>query len=303
MIKKLTILCSLMLLLVSCAGTDTQPQKSAETVPSYRIGYMICNSTQETKDRFIPFNTYMSQKMGVNFEPVYIDTTKFVKQIDTLDFTHTNSLIYIMLHKNHGVEILAAEQKGSLGSRSRGVIITLEESDIETIADLKGKSMLFGPTLAPTGFMSQVDVLQKNGIDPEDDLGFYTIPSGSWKHEKVVYGVLFEMYDAGSLPLEDIENMTAAGRISEDDFRIIGQGPDMPYCNFAVNPRVDKDFAKRFKDILLAITPEDTVVVGNETVRVLKEAKIDGYEDITDAEFDVVRDVARRTNMPPYQKY
>ena len=157
--------------------------------------------------------------------------------------------------------------------------------------------------LAPTGFMSQVDILLSNGIDPEDDLAFYTIPTGSFKHEKVLYGVLFEKYDAGALPLNDIEQMALEGRIDREDFSIIGEGQAMPYCNFAVTQKTDDALADRFKDVVLSITKRDTVAINGETIKVLDRAQVDGYVAINDADFDIVREMAKRTNMPPYQKY
>lgn len=306
--KRIIAIFLMFLLVVSC-GTSPEPEKAstaeeaAAEKPTYRIGYMICNSEQETLDRFLPLTAYLSQELGVNFEAVAIDTIQFMKEVDGLDFTHSNSLLYIMMQRLKGVEILAAEQKGSLGHLSQGVIITKSDSDIKTVADLKGKTMIFGPSLAPTGFMSQVDTLQQNGIDPEDDLAFYTIPSGSFKHEKVAYAVLFDKYDAGALPLDDIDIMAKAGRIAEDDFTVIGKGPAMPYCNFGVTQKVDEDLAARFKEAILAITADDTVNYDGEEVKILKRALVDGFIDIQDADFDIVREIAKRTNMPPYQSY
>ena len=40
-----------------------------------------------------------------------------------------------------------------------------------------------------------------------------------------------------------------------------------------------------------------------EEVKILKRALVDGFIDIQDADFDIVRELAKRTNMPPYQKY
>jgi len=264
---------------------------------------MICNSEKETLERFVPFTKYLSEKLGVNFEPVAIDTINFMREAETLDFTHSNSLLYIMLHRFNGVDVLAGEKKGSLGYLSQGVIVVKNDSPITSIAQLKGASMIFGPSLAPTGFMSQIDLLQQNGIDPESDLAFYTIPSGSFKHEKVAYGVLFGKYDAGALPIGDIETMVADGRIESDELRVIGKEAPIPYCNFGVTQKVDEGLAKRFKEAVLALTPEDTVEIDGETVRVLKRALVDGYKDLADKDFDVVRELAKRTNMPPYQKY
>ena len=294
------------LLIISSCRSSTTEQKQAKDkreLPTYRIGYMICNSENETNARFRPFTAYLSKQLHANFEMKSIDTTAFISEIDNLDFTHTNSLLYIIMNRFHGVEVLATEKKDSLGSRSQGAIITLAKSDIKTVEDLKGKSMLFGPTLAPTGFMSQVDLLQQHGIDPENDLAFYSVPKGSFKHEQVVYGVLFEKYDAGALPIADVENMAADNKISMDDFRILAKSEPIPYCNFGVTQRVDPAFAEKFKQTVLAITPETTVEYNGETIKVLSRALVDGFEEAKDGDFDVVREMAKRTNMPPYQKF
>lgn len=280
---------------VSCSSPP--PEK----LQTYRIGYMICNSEKETLDRFQPLTKYLGEKLGVNFEEIAVDTNEYLKEVDNLDFTHTNSLLYIMMHRFNGVDIMAAEKRGSWGSRSQGIIFARKKSGIETIEDLKDKTMIFGPMLAPTGFMSQVDMLEKSGIDPEEDLAFYTIPQGSFKHEKVIYGVMFERYDAGAIPIFDFETMAEEGRIDPEDFIIIAKGQPIPYCNFGVTQKVDEQFAARFKKALLDLTMEDTVEFNGERVSVLARALTDGFEDIQDSDFDIVREMAKRTNMPPYQ--
>lgn len=295
--RKLAVLL-LVFFAVSCSAPASKEEKK-----TYKIGYMICNSEQETLQRFKPLTAYLGKKLGVNFEIVAIDTTDFTKQVDSLDFTHTNSLLYIMMNRNHGVEILAAEKAGSLGSRARGIILALKKSGIQRVSDLKGKSMVFGPMLGPTSYMAQLDLLLKNRIDPESDLSFYSIPPGSYKHEKVIYGVLFGKFDAGAAPLLDFERMASEDRIDKNDFTVLAEGESIPYCNFAVTQKIDSGFAKRFKEALLNIRKDDTVEINGEVVKVLERANVDGYEDIRDKDFDGVRDMAKRTNMPPYQRY
>lgn len=295
--RRTLILLAMTILLGSCSPP------ASDTLPTYRIGYMICNSEKETLDRFLPLTKYLGEKLGVKFEAVAIDTNDFMKEVDNLDFTHTNSLLYIMMHRFNGVDILAAEKRGSWGSRSQGVILALKKSGLQTLADLKGKTMIFGPMLAPTGFMSQIDMLEQNGIDPENDLAFYTIPPGSFKHEKVIYGVMFEKYDAGAIPIFDFEIMAEEGRIDPEDFTIIAKAPAIPYCNFGVSQKVDEQLAARFKAAVLALTMEDTVEYNGERVSVLARALTDGFEDIQDSDFEIVREMAKRTNMPPFQEY
>ncbi len=263
---------------------------------------MICNSEQETLHRFKPLTAYLSRKLGVTFEAYAIDTVDFTRQVDKLDFTHTNSLLYIIMKRNHGVDILAAEKAGSNGARAKGLIITLKKNRIRNVSALRGKSMVFGPMLGPTSYMAQLDILLRNGIDPESSLS-YSIPPGSYKHEKVIYGVLFGKYDAGAAPLMDFERMVSDGRIDRNDFEVVAEGELIPYCNFGVTQKVDDAFAKKFKQALLGLKKNDTVEVDGEVVKVLERAMIDGYEDIQDKDFDVVRAMAKRTNMPPYQRF
>jgi phosphonate transport system substrate-binding protein len=289
---------TLALLAMSCQG----PSGTASS-RTYQIGYMICNSEQETLQRFKPLTAYLSKKLGVTFEMKAIDTTDFTREVDKLDFTHTNSLLYVMMHRNQGVEILAAEQAGSLGARAKGLIIALKKSGLRNVRDLKGRTMVFGPMLGPTSYMAQLDLLLKGKIDPENDLSGYAIPHGSFKHEKVIYGVLLGKYDAGAAPLLDFERMAADDRIDAEDFTVLAESEPLPYCNFGVTQKVDDALSKRFKQAVLGITKDTTIEIDGEVVKVLDRADVDGYEDIKDSDFDGIREMARRTNMPPYQRY
>lgn len=279
--------------------------KSEGKRQTVKIGYMLCNSEQETTGRFTPLTKYLSDKVGVDFVMVPVDTNDFEKRFKAgeFTFTHTNSLIYIILHENEGVQLLASEKRGKLGSRSAGVIIARKGSGIKKLADIKGKKMAFGPMLAPTGYLAEYDLMLSAGINPENDLGHYTIPSGSFKHEKLIYGILYGQYDVAAAPVMDIENMTRDGKITPDDIVIIAQSKPIPYCTFGVAKDADPILVKKVKDALMALKPTDVAKVDGEDLKVMKAAWIDGYEELIDADYDPIREMAKRVNMPPYQKY
>lgn len=276
---------------------------SAETRQKIRVGFMICNSEAETRHRFEALTAYLERELEVDVEMVTIDTVDFENHVADLDFTHTNSLLYAIMHRFHGVEVVAGERSGDSGFRTRGTIVALAKSGIKELADLKGKRMAFGPALGPVSYMSQIDLLLSAGMDPDEDLAYYSIPSGSFKHEKVVYGVLFEKYDAGAVPRTDFDRMVAEGRIAAADFRVLAEAAPIPYCNFAKTQRADDGLSRRLQEALLRLDSETTVALGGEVLRVLERARIDGYAKVADSDFDVVRDMARRTNMPPFQRY
>lgn len=285
------------LLLTACDGVKERPV--------LKIGYMNCNNEQETQARFRPLTRYLSDKVGVEFVPVPVDTRDFEERFKAGEFalTHTNSLLYLVLKEHHGLKLLAAEKRGNFGSRSAGAIIARKGSGIEKLADIKGKRMVFGPMLAPTGYLAQYDLMLRNGIDPERDLAYYAIPSGSFKHEKVLYGVYFGQFDVAAAPALDLELMIRDGKIEPDDFVVLAQSPLVPYCTFGAASQTDPQVVEKVRRALQELGPSDTVEIDGARVKVLESAWVDGFEELLDSDYDGLREMARRANMPPYQKF
>ena len=48
---------------------------------------MLCNSEQETTQRFLPLTRYLSDKVGVDFVMVPVDTNDFEKRFKAGEFT------------------------------------------------------------------------------------------------------------------------------------------------------------------------------------------------------------------------
>ncbi|WP_429886215.1 phosphate/phosphite/phosphonate ABC transporter substrate-binding protein [Geoalkalibacter halelectricus] len=298
-VKTTCMLLSLTVLLL-VSGCDRTPSG-----PVLRIGYMNCNSEEETMARFLPLTRYLEKELGVRFEAVPVDTQDFVGRYEQgeFDFTHTNSILYIILHKEQDLELLAAGKRGQFGTHTAGALISRRGSGIKTLDDVRGKRLIFGPQMALTGYAAQYDLMLQAGIDPELDLAYWGIPHGSFKHEKVIYGVWFNDYEIAAAPVLDLEIMVAEGKIEADDFNILAQSEIYPYCTFGAAPWVDPKIVADFRRALLRLTPEDTVEIDGERLKVLKAAFLDGFEQLLDSDYDVARDLLRRVNMPPYQEF
>jgi len=273
--------------------------KAADRTEVIKIGYLLCNSEKETIERFQPLTRYLTKKVGVEFVMVPVEINEFEKRFKAGEFAfaRTNSYIYTLLQERHKARLVASEKRGSFCSRTAGVIVARKDSGIEKPADVRGKRMAFGPLLAPAGYLSEYDMLLASGIDPENDLGHYTIPAGGHKHEKLVYGVLYGKYDVAAVPLLDIETMIHEGKISSEDLTIVARSSLIPYCIFAVADGVDKAIVNKVREALLALSPDETIELDGERIKVMKAARIDGYEELTDQDFNPVRDMAGRVNQ------
>jgi len=270
-----------------------------------RIGFMICNSVDETRDRFAPLAAHLAEQLGRRVEPVWLDTADFDEAVRSkrFDLIHTNSYLYAWFHEAYGFRIVAGELRGKDGAYSRGNIIVGRESPVRTLADLKGKRFVFGPAFAPTAYLSPYWLLLEAGIDPEKDLGYYAFPSGSFKHEKAIYAVVNGAFDAGTGPGLDLEVMEAEGKLQPAEYRVIATGPPVPYCVFSASPTVPESTVQAVSKALFAVNRETVATVDGEVLKVLKSAMVQGFVPLAEREFDIIRAMARRCNLPPYAKY
>jgi phosphonate transport system substrate-binding protein len=270
-----------------------------------RVGFMICNSVAETRARFAPLAAHLAEQLGRRVEPVWLDTADFDAAIGAgkFDLIHTNSYLYVWFNETYKFRVLAGEARGKDGAYSTGTIIAGKDSPVQTLADVKGRRFVFGPPFAPTAYLTPYWLLLEAGIDPEKDLGYYAFPSGAFRHEKAIFAVVDGAYDAGAGPALDLEVMEAEGKILPGDYRVLARGPKVPYCVFSAAPTLPASSVEAIRKTLFAVTDETVAAVDGEVLKVLKSAMVDGFVPLEEHEFDQVRTMARRCNLPPYEKY
>jgi len=303
--KKCTffVLCGLLLALAGCNEQGSSSAISNEK--PIRIGYMICDSRTLSQARFAPFTAYLSEKLGRKVEMILANTFEFDGLIKNkkIDFFHVNSEVAVALKEKYKVKLLTVDIRGRNGYKATGTIISKKGSGIKTIADLKDKTMIFGPALAPFGYMAQYALMLKNGIDPDTDLTRYVIAPGAAKHDKVLYGVYFGKYDVGAAPRIDLDRMIKENVFTKNDFNIIAESEAMPYCTIGAQPYVDPKLAEQIKNIALNLKKDETVLVNGEVLKILERMLVQGFHPAVDKEYDPIRERLKLCNMAPYRKF
>jgi phosphonate transport system substrate-binding protein len=304
-ITQYLLLAAALLSLPACSGEQEKKTAAESTEPPLRFCYMICDSRELSSERFAPFTAYLSEKLGRKVEMVLKNTfdVEAAAKNKEFDFFHVNSVVAVVLKERHKADFLAVDMQGRNGHKATGTLIARKESGIKTIADIKGKTMIFGPALAPFGYMAQYAMLLENGIDPETDLARYDIPPGSLKHDKIMYGVEYGKYDVGAAPRIDLDRMAKSEIINLDDYNIIAESEPMPYCTIGALPHVDPALKEKVKNLALNLKKDETVLIDGEVLKVLKRMHLDGFAPAVDSEYDIIREKLKRCNMAPYDKH
>lgn len=270
-----------------------------------RIAFQICNSLEENVSRFTPLSKFIEEKLNRKVVVSHVNTFDFAEKAKAgeLDFIQSNGYIYLSIKEEAGATLVAREVKRDTGKDTGGLIVVRADSPVKDIGDLRGKRFVFGPVLSPGGYLTQYYTMLKNGLDPEKDLRSYYFIKGAFNHEKVVYSLYFGAYDAGAVKFGGLELMEKEGKISAEDFKVIATSDPVPNCTFYALSHVDRDLALQMKKVLLSLKKDSTVAVNGEVLNVLLRDGIAGYVESDDSEYDILRDMARRVGMPPYEKY
>ncbi len=187
-----------------------------------------------------------------------------------VDFARMGPASYVMAKElNPGVRILAMESKK--GSKTfNGVICVREGSDIESVAQLKGKRFAFGDARSTIGRFLAQELLVENGIRSENLEGFDYLG----RHDKVGMAVGSGMYAAGALKEGTFKKLVAAGE---------------PIQVIASFPNVTKPWIAR-----AGMAPElfdglQKVLLATDDEKALGALKKDGFLPGDDADYDSIR--------------
>jgi two-component system sensor histidine kinase TtrS len=141
-----------------------------------------------------------------------------------VDFILVNPAIYVNLEVRHRVSRIATMRnrwKDEAYNLFGGVIFArAERYDLNSLEDLRGKTLMAVDETSLGGFMMAVRELKAAGINPYRDLA--EISFGG-THDNVVMAVRDGLVDAGTVRTDILERMQDEGQIKLSEFRIINK--------------------------------------------------------------------------------
>jgi len=232
-----------------------------------------------------------------------------------VDFVLTNPGSYVMLESKYGVTRMLTMRylrQGRVYSEFGAVIFTrADRDDIQSPADLKGKSFMGVGKDTFGGFQMAWLELQDAGVDPFKDLK--RLEFAGLPQDNIVYAVRDGKVDAGTVRTDTLEGMAAEGKIDLAQFKAIGARPHpgfpflvstrlYPEWAFARLKHVPEDLAQQVVIALLSLPPDSQAARASQSAgwtvpldytpvhELFRELRIGPYEDLGRASLvDVVR--------------
>jgi phosphonate transport system substrate-binding protein len=251
-----------------------------------KLGLLPRLSAVEMTAMFMPLAEYLSRETGEKVSlviPRDFEAFKASTAGGQIDMGFSNPLVYVQLKKNDAAMAPLGLASEKAGTKFRGIIIARKDSGIDTIADLKGKKLIFVDKDSAAGHVFQMLTLSKAGLNVQTD--FIKLPFAK-KHDNVALAVFNKAADAGGIREDDLEKMK--DKVDLSQIKIVAYTDYYPNWPLFSTGKMNKDVAAKVKAALLKLKPNSA-----EAQQVAGPAKITGFAPIADKEFDMLRQAAK----------
>jgi phosphonate transport system substrate-binding protein len=237
--------------------------------------------------KFHPLVTYLEQETGFNIRLVFpADLAELEKSIrsEDIDFAFQDAQTYVRFASLYNKEVLLRAVTHEGRRLKRGVVIVKRTSGINSVADLKGKSVMFGPEFSDVRWVAARLLFEENGIDIEKDLKSY---SHGGHCQDIAFNVQFDAIDAGVVCDHFLEGRSEKQNelgVNPETLAVIGKTKSVPTRVFVPRRDTDSNMVRKVEQALLKLNAN---VPAHE--KILCGAELGGFQKSKEADYDDVR--------------
>jgi len=261
---------------------------SAEEIKqSIELAVLPCNNVEMTFKKFYPLLHYLEQKTNINVRLVvptnFAEFEASLKHGD-IDFAlqdpHTYLALSDLLEKTKLLGSLT--MKGE--TAHSGVVIVKENSRVVDLADLRGKTVIFGPEASMSKWLAAIWLFKEAGLDIDRDLKAY-VHGGCC--EDIAFNVFLGAADAGVVCehfLAEHEERQKDLGLESNRIIVVSRTRPVPTRIFAPRKGTPADIANKIHQTLINLDIKNPV-----HMKILHRAEMGGFKPANDADYEALR--------------
>lgn len=286
--KKLGLLLMIFCLSFSLIGCGNKEEKVLT------IAYAPNESTEQSTDARNGLAKDLEETLGVEVKEIQAtDYNAIVEALRTgkADMAYMGALAVALANERAHAEPIV--MKAVDGDKEKAIYHSLlvtksNRSDINTIKDIKGKTMAFVDPESTSGNLvpaSEIinafsnEKLTSNTLHTNGK--FFEAVSYSGKHQAGLQAVI--KGDVDVVPISDqiLASEISNGNVKESDIKIIHQSDPIPAEGFVVSKNMDKKMKQQIQDFLIDYNNKDyfKMVIKEENARFV-QATIEDYQSV-----------------------
>lgn len=260
-------------LVFAAAGAQAQQVLRVSAIPD--------EAPTELQRKFKPLGDYLEKKlaMKVEFTPV----TDYAASVEglvngKLDMVWFGGFTFVQANHMSKGKVVPLVQRVE-DEKFRSVFVTTNKS-INSLADLKGKTLSFGSESSTSGHLMPRSFLLAAKIDPDTDLKRISF---SGAHDATVAAVAGGKVDAGALNISVWEKLNEQKKVDPAVVRVFYTTPAYYDYNWTVRADMPDALKKKITDAFLALdsgTPEGKTILDLQRASKFIPTKAANYTNI-----------------------
>ena len=257
---------------------------STAALADLTMGVFPRRPVAKTHKFFKPLAEKLTKELG---EPVKLVVAKNFKEFwkgakaGKYDLVHYNQYHYLLSHKEKGYKVIAVNEEFN-NSTIAGSLSVRKDSGINSITDLKGKTILFGGGKKAMGsYIAPTSALMKAGLVAGKD---YTVKF-SKNPPSAVIGVYNKAADAAGAGNVILKVKGVTKKVDVSQMKFLAESEKFIQLPWAVKSDMPKDKVDKIQNIMTSLKKTDPGV--------LKAAKVTNFVKASDSDFAKVREIVK----------
>jgi phosphonate transport system substrate-binding protein len=210
-------------------------------------------SPTELQRKFKPLGDYLAKATGLKVE--FTPVTDYAASVEglvnkKLDMVWFGGFTFVQAKVRSGGKVQPLVQRLE-DEKFRSVFITTDKS-INSLADLKGKTLSFGSESSTSGHLMPRSFMLAAKINPDTDLKRIAF---SGAHDATVAAVAGGKVDAGALNISVWEKLVGEKKVDPAAVRVFYTTPGYFDYNWTVRSDMNPALKKKITDAFLALDP------------------------------------------------
>ncbi len=249
-----------------------------------RVSAIPDEAPTELQRKFKPLGDYLEKKLGMKVE--FTPVTDYAASVEglvnnKLDMVWFGGFTFIQAKNRSHNQVIPLVQREE-DEKFKSVFITTK-ADINTLADLKGKTFTFGSESSTSGHLMPRSYLLAAKVNPDTDMKRIAF---SGAHDATVAAVAGGKVDAGALNISVWEKLLAQGKVDTRLVRVFYTTPGYFDYNWTVRTDMNPVLRKKLSDAFLALdkaNPQDKEILDLQRASRFIPTKAENYNNIEEA--------------------
>ncbi|MEM1168713.1 MAG: phosphate/phosphite/phosphonate ABC transporter substrate-binding protein [Cyanobacteria bacterium P01_H01_bin.35] len=270
--------------LVSCSNPKKNQPKQADTNanPEKLVVALLPDESAATViQNNKGLETYLENKLNKDIE-LFV-TTDYSSMIEAaskgrLDLAYFGPLSYVLAKTKSNIEPFAAIEKNG-ETTYQAIVIGNAELGIDSYEKIEGKIMAYGDQASTSSHLIPKSMLMEKGLKAGEN--YEEVFAGA--HDAVAIAVANGNAQAGGLSKPIFTALIEKGTIDKNKVIVIAESKPFPQYPWTMRSDLEPELKTQIQQAFLQLEDE----------AILKPFKADGFQAITDKDYDVVRELGK----------